>query len=170
MANTYTLITSNTISTPAYTFTMSSIPQTYTDLMLVCSIRSDYSNSSEAQILINGLTSGYNGTLFSGTNGYVGSSQGAFTWSMVMNGSSTTANTFANLEIVIPSYSSTTLPKTLMTNAITENNSSSNAFQWMVASRNTTTSAVTSITFQAWQSFINFAAGSSFYLYGIKNS
>lgn len=170
MPNTYTLIASNTISTPAYTFTMSSIPQTYTDLLLVCSIRSDYSNSSEAQILINSLTSGYNGTLFSGTNGYVGSSQAAHTWSLVMNGSGTTSNTFSNVEIVIPNYSSTTLQKTLMTNGVTEDNSTSNAFRWMVGSRNTTTNAVTSITFQAWQSFINFAAGSSFYLYGIKNS
>jgi hypothetical protein len=171
---TYQLIASTTVVTPAYSVTMSSIPSTYTDLLIVASMRSDYSGSSEGQFLINSITSGtYSGKLLTGNgssvNSYSSSSAGAATWGLVINGSASTSNTFSNVQIYMPNYSSTTSAKSFSIEGVTENNGTS-ALTWLVASGNTTTAAINSITFQAWQSFINFVAGTTFYIYGISNA
>jgi hypothetical protein len=172
MANTYTLIASTTVSTPAFSVTMSSIPATYTDLLIVASMRTDYSGSSEGQFLINGLTSGYHSKLMVGDGTtpafYSNSSLTAATWGLVLNGSGSTSNTFSNHQINILNYSSTTVTKSYTVDGVTENNGA--ALTWLVQGGNSTTAAVSSITFQAWQSFINFVAGTTFYIYGIKNS
>ena len=174
MAITYQLISSFTVATPAHSVTMSSIPATYTDLLVVASMRTDYSESSEGKFLLNNITTGtYNGRLLVGdgsvANSYPAPGAAAATWGLVLNGSGTTTNTFSNVEIYMPNYSSTTLEKCFSITGVTENNATS-ALTWMVGSRNTTTGATNSITFQAWQSFINFVAGTTFYIYGIKNS
>jgi hypothetical protein len=174
MANTYTLISSFTVSTPAFSVTMSSIPATYTDLLIVASMRSDNSSSSEGQFLINGLTSGYYSKLLAGDgttpNFYSNSSLSAATWGLTLNGSGTTSNTFANHQINILNYSSTTATKNWTIDGVTENNGAAQALTWLVQGGNSTTAAISSITFQAWQSFISFVAGTTFYIYGIKNS
>jgi hypothetical protein len=84
------------------------------------------------------------------------------------NTSNDTANTFSNSEIYIPSYT-ISQNKPISGFFVTENNSTAAD----AASINTAaqlwrnTAAITSITFTAGS---NFVSGSSFYLYGIKNS
>jgi hypothetical protein len=174
MANTYTLITSSTIVTPAYSVTLSSIPQTYTDLKLVFSTRSDYgSNAQEVGVAINAITSGYTSRLLysdDGANAKAASTSGNpfYTWGGGMSGTSATANTFGNSEIYLINYTNSSA-KTALTTSVTETNAAA-TFNSLAAHTNSTTSPVTSITIYAWQSFINFVAGSTFYLYGIKNS
>lgn len=174
MANTYTLISSTTVSTPTYSLTLSSIPQTYTDLELVFSARSDYGSAggSEVSIQLNSITSGYSDLMAYSNNGTsvngASASNAFYTWGggMVTNGS--TANTFGSSGLYIPNYTGSTM-KCAGTDSVTENNGSP-TFMQIAAHLSTNTAAVTSITIYAWQSFINFVAGSTFYLYGIKNS
>ena len=173
MANTYTLIASSTIVTPANAVTFSSIPQTYTDLALVFSTRSDFgSGGSEVEVAINSITSGYyskmvysDGTTIAAASG---SSNPFYTWGGGMSANAATANTFGNSEMYFSNYTNGSA-KCVLTSSATENNASA-VFNQIAAHMNTTTSPITSITLTAWQSFINFVAGSTFYLYGIKNS
>ena len=174
MATTYTLIASHTVSTPVHSITMGSIPQTYTDLLVGFSLRSDYGVAHhEGQFTFNSVSTGYAQAFLVGANGstnsYIQSGQSIATWSLAINGGGSTANTFSNGEIYFPNYSSTSVAKSWSTNAVTENNAS-NAAQFMVGGLNTSTAAISSLTFYAWQNFINFVSGSTFYLYGIKNS
>ena len=174
MANTYTLIEARTVASATHSVTLSTIPQNYTDLLVRFSLRSDFNfNFHEGQFTFNSVSSDYSQTLFSsdGSNPstVANSSQGIATWSLVINGSASTSNTFSNGELYIPNYSSTTVGKSWTTTAVTENNATA-AGLWMVAGSNTSTAAISSLTFYAWQSFINFVPGSTFYLYGIKNS
>jgi len=173
MANTFTLIASSTVSTPSYSVTFSSIPQTFTDLKLVFSTRSDYgSGGQEVEIALNSITTGYTSTLlYTNNSSSVGSAQSSnpfFTWSGGMAASGATSNTFGNSEIYIPNYTGSTA-KSASTDSVTENNGTG-VFLNFAAHVSTNTAAVTSITLYAWQSFINFAANSTFYLYGVKNA
>jgi hypothetical protein len=151
---------------------MSSIPQTYTDLLIGFSLRSDYGLvHHEGQHTFNSVSTGYAQVLLVGANSsansYGQSGQPIATWSLAINGGGSTANTFSNGEIYFPNYSSTSITKSWSTTAVTENNTS-NAAGFMVSGFNTSTAAISSLTFYAWQNFINFAVGSTFYLYGIS--
>jgi hypothetical protein len=171
---TYELISTTTVSTPAYSFTLSSIPQTYTDLVLKISARSNYASAGhEMSIMTNSLTTGYaNRMLY--VNGSSSASAAAandkHTWAGGVVGSSATANTFSNCELYFPNYSSTTLAKSMSCDVTTENNSASIGAMWINSGINTNTAAISSLTLYCWQSFINYVANTTFTLYGIKNS
>ena len=91
------------------------------------------------------------------------------TWAGGVVGASATANTFSNCEVYFPNYSSTTLPKSMSADVTSENNGATGAM-WINSGANTTTAATTSLTLYCWQSFISYVAGTTFTLYGIKNS
>jgi len=174
MANTMTHITTTTVPTAAYSVTMASIPQTYTDLMIVVSARSDYGVSAhEMQFAINSITSGYSNKMMytnSGTSVASASASNAFyTWGGAVVGSISASNTFSNCVAYLPNYSSTTAAKSVSVDATAENNGTASII-WINSGLNTTTAAITSLTFYCWQSFINFVPGTTFALYGIKNS
>ena len=173
MAKTYELITSYTVSSATYSLSITSIPQTYTDLLVVFSLRSDYGTAHEGQLIFNSVSSGYTQTLLYGTGGGTGSAtpgtSSTGTWTLNIVGGGATANTFSNGELYFPNYSNTSVSKCWSGTTVTENNGST-AYQYAVAGSNTSTAAISSLTFYAWQSFINFVSGSKFYLYGIKNS
>lgn len=166
---TYTLISSNTLSSTASSVTFSSIPSTYTDLVLRISARSNYGAVGDYfQITYNSTTTGYSDTVLAG-NGSAASSyrNSNATVNEVANfdGASATASTFGNGEIYIPSYTASQ-NKPLSSFAVAETNASAapmavNAHLW----RNT--AAISSITISA---FGIYQSGSSFYLYGIKSS
>ena len=173
MPNTYTLISTTTVSTPAHSVTLSSIPQTYTDLVLKINARSDYASAGhEMQIVTNALTTGYTNRMIytSGTSALSANSANAFhTWAGGVVGANGTSNTFSNCEVYFPNYSSTTVAKSMSSEVSSENNGSTGA-TWLNSGVNTSTAAISSLTLYCWQSFINFAAGTTFTLYGIKNS
>lgn len=169
------LIQSYTVASSTNSVTFTSIDQTYTDLLVKFSLRSDYGfNSHEGNFTFNSLTSGYGQTLFVGDGSSVNtygpqSNEAQATWGIVMNGSISTSNTFSTGDLYFYNYSNTGVAKTWATTSVTENNASA-AATWLVAGSHATTAAISSITFYAWQSFINFVPGSTFYLYGIKKS
>ena len=172
MALTYTAIAKHTVSSAVHSVTMSNIPQTYTDLKVVYSLRSNYSGGGhEGQFIFNSVTSGYTQRLLYGTGSGVGSASpgtsSIATWTLTINGGTTTSSTFSNGEIYIPNYSSTSVAKSWGAEGVTEDNATG-ALAYLVAGTNTSTAAISSLTFYAWQSFINFVSGSTFELYGIK--
>jgi hypothetical protein len=171
MPSTYTLITSNVLASTATSVTFSAIPATYTDLVLRLSLRASADGGPEnVQITFNGATSTYSSTYVQGTGSAAASSrytgQAIIQFPNVINGTAYTADTFGSVEIYIPSYTASQ-NKPLSGIGASENNATG-AFINATAALWSSTAAITSITID--QSGGNYAIGSSFYLYGIKNS
>ena len=175
MASTYTLISSQVLASSASTVTFSSIPATYTDLVLRVSARdNDTGAFQQLRITFNGDTA----TNYSYTNLYgtgssafsIGPATANFNYINFQSSDSNgaTANSFGSSELYIPSYTvSQNKPVSMFsvseTNA-TATNMGATAGLW----RNT--AAITSLTMVPAFTSGNFLTGSSFYLYGIKNS
>lgn len=172
MAITYTLIASNTLSSSAASVTFSSIPNTFTDLVLKFSARANNSATVAVfDVWFNTLgTDVYSNTYLEGdgssfSSGRRSNSVGSMTLRYV-NGGTSTSNTFTNGEIYLPNYNSSTLFKPISTYTAVENNATTAALN-MNAGLGQMDTAITSLTI--YNGF-NFVSGSSFFLYGIKNS
>ena len=173
MANTYTLISSNTVGSGGVaSVTLGSIPATYTDLLLKYSMRTAYSGVSNNTLI---EFNGSGGTAYSlkalyGTGTSAASfsrSSGASTDAGYANGSTATASTFANNEIYIPNYASANY-KSFSVDSVIENNASA-ADSMLAAGLWSNTSAITSIKITDFSSN-TISQYSTFYLYGISNS
>jgi len=166
MANTYTLIQSVTVgSGGAASIEFGSIPQTYTDLVLLCSL--DQSNSSVvADIRFNGLSTDLSSRLLLGNGSTASSITSTALRSYGTNPSDFTASIFSNMTIYIPNYSGST-NKSVSIDAVTENNGTT-GFCSFTAGLWNQTSAITQIALIANGG--NVVQHSSVSLYGIKNS
>ena len=171
MANTYTLISSNVLGSNAASVTFSSIPNTYTDLVVRTSIRS---NSGAAIENVNYRFNSDSATNYSWTTVYgdgssVSSNRSTNTTSsfIIGNGGTSTANTFSNAEIYIPSYTSSTNKPNFFFGA--QENYTSSAVIKMHSNSWRNTAVINSIILYPGLG-TNFVTNSSFYLYGIKNS
>lgn len=170
MATTYTLISSNVLSSSAASVTFSSIPATYTDLIIKTSLRQNAAGTQDSFLIttINGTT-GFTNTWLRGSGSSVISLRnlvGTASYVGQIPGATATSNTFDNTEIYIPSYT-VSQNKPFSTFSVQENNQAE-AYMGTTAGLWSNTAAITSITFSAnGQSFVS---GSSFYLYGISNA
>lgn len=168
---TYKLIASSTVGAGgASSITFSSIPQTYTDLVVRVSARTDrsgftydnirtYPNGSSANLSDRYLL-GYGSGVVSATDTSGLGAAGA-------DGASATANTFSNVEVYIPNYTSSNY-KSFSTDAVLENNATDGR-QGMTASLWSSTSAITSLQIVP-SSGPNFVQYTTAYLYGISNA
>ena len=171
MANTYTLISSNVLSSSAASVTFSAIPATYTDLVVRLSARTDAATVTPGAIMrLNGDTATNYSFIALEGSGTAASSALVGTLNYInigrVDGASATADTFGSGEVYIPSYTaSQNKPVSAVgmgeTNA-TAATMAANAGLW----RNT--AVITSVSIITGSG--NFLSGSSFYLYGIKNS
>lgn len=174
MPATYTLINSNVLTSSAASVTFSSIPATYTDLVLRCSIRSnDVTGNPDGYIRINGSTSALGSTTtLAGTGAaaasYSYTAQANVKLITTLNGSNSTANTFASTEIYIPNYAGTTDNKVVSSFAAQEGNVASPVYITAHAGLWRATTAISQIDY--FPASGNLASGSSFYLYGISNT
>ena len=174
MANTYQLIEAKTLGSTVTSVTFSSIPQTYTDLKLVFSTRTNASAVLvNTQVTFNGSSCGtdYTERLLSGDGSSASSTNiGARAdWLFIYsNGGTSTSNTFANAEIYIPNYTSTTTYKSGSADGVVENNATS-SIAALDAPLYSSNSAITSIKLDTGNATV-FEVYSTFYLYGIKNS
>ena len=172
MPNTYTLISSNVLSSSAASVTFSAIPSTYTDLVLRLSTRTDLADTSvNIYTRFNGDTAtNYSTTRVANYAGGVDSarstSQVRFNQAPWSEGTNLTSNTFANSEMYIPSYTASQNKPLSVFDAV-ENNAAS-AYVIATASLWLNTAAITSIEMLPYSG--TFVSGSSFYIYGIKNS
>ena len=168
MAATYEAIATVTVgSGGAGTVTFSSIPQTYTDLLIKVSARGDANFPNQSyEIRLNGSTSNASGRRIYGNGASAASDTTAYIEGV---GATATASTFSNDEIYIPNYTSSN-NKSVSIDNVSENNATTayavlEAFLW------SNSAAVTSIDLVALnagsQEFVQY---STFTLYGIKNS
>ena len=152
--------------------TFSSIPATYTDLVVKYSARVTASSVAPdgLGLQFNGDTgSNYKYLQLGGTGASTFSNSGtnAFQFGGQLTGASATSNTFGNGEIYIPNYTSANY-KSASADSVTENNGTT-ANQNLVANLWQSTSAITSIKLYDLGG-TNFVQYSTFYLYGINNS
>ena len=173
MANTYTLISSVTVGSATGSITFSSIPATYTDLLVKVSARFSAASVNKALLMkfnSDASTSNYkninlkgNGSSASGGSdeGYAGG------YIAELNADSSTSNTFSNVEIYIPNYLSSNY-KSFSVDSVMENNSTT-AYTTLAANLWNSTSAITSIILSEHTSS-NFMQYSTAYLYGISNA
>ena len=171
MATTYELIASSVVgSGGAASITFSSVPATFTDLLVHVSART--SRASNGDYILLSLNSaqansgrslwGYGTTVVSGT---------ATNNILIVPGATATASTFSTIEIYIPNYTSTT-NKSVSTTSSAEDNAASSqgnsagALLW--SSGSASSGAVTSVTLTG--RFNAFVVFSSAYLYGITKA
>lgn len=158
MPSTYQIIATTTLSSNAATVTLSSIPGTYTDLILVGDSTSDALGA--VYVYFNGVTgtTNYSATILSGNGSTASSFRSTDTDQTLCSVVDTTRSSFvAN----IMNYSNTSVFKTLLTRGgvVTF---AARAFLGLWRS----TAAVTSIS--VFNGGGVFVTGSSFTLYGIK--
>lgn len=177
MPNTYTLIASNTVgSGGAASVAFTSIPQTYTDLRLLTSVRSTTGGAVGYSLLMkmNNLTSSiYSQKAVEGN----GASASSFSQSgidtavrlAIINGTGSTASVFASSDIYIPNYAGSNY-KSASVDTVMENNATT-SYQNLLAYLVSSTAAITDITLTTEPAGgVSFAQYSTFRLYGIKNS
>jgi hypothetical protein len=151
--------------------TFSSIPQTYTDLVVEISLRCNRSTVREVLMMrLNGATSNYSLSRLYGDSTSVGADTVSGETGMIVGdivGDSATSNTFGNGAIYIPNYAGSTY-KSLSADLITEN-AATEASQYFVGGLWSDTSAINSITLYCRNSF-NFNQYSTAYLYGVSSA
>ena len=172
MANTYYKIASSTVGAGgAANIEFTSIPNTYTDLLIVYSIRTNYNGSTDEAILtFNSNTSNYswrmlyanNSTAFSTVNP---PNDGIY--GMQVNGNTSTTDTFSNGQIYIPNYTSSNY-KLISSDAAQEDNQTNTSYLKLTSGIWSNTDAITSLKIGgASGSFMQYSTA---YLYGIKKN
>jgi len=173
MATTYQLISSNVLSSSAASVTFSSIPATYTDLVIRMSTRSDKASwLQEVYFRFNAdSTTKYSYTALIGTSSAASStrvSNDTSATGSVTVAASSTASTFASTELYLPSYlASQNKPLSIID--APEMNNTANFQMEALASLYRSTTAISSIEIGLVGAG-NYVSGSSFYLYGISNA
>jgi hypothetical protein len=165
MASTFYLIEAKTSTSTSLTF--SSIPSTYTDLKLIISVRNNDVDAFDGLYLsFNSSTSNFTGRYLEGT-GSGGQTSGSIARFVgVMNGAASTSNVFSSADIYISNYASS-LPKSFGIESVSENNATLSFTELQAGLWNDTT-AINSVTLAFTSG--PFISGSTFYLYGIKNT
>lgn len=176
MATTYTLISSNVLTSTTANVTFSSIPQTYTDLVLRMSYRTNASGlfGSNPAIRFNSdTTANYSYTNVDGNGSTASSTTESSINALYMQSSDSTGNTadtFTSNEMYIPNYTGTANKPISQFKAAEQNATA--AEMHIFASLYRGSSAISTILIAANSNMVSnsFVSGSSFYLYGIKNS
>ena len=167
MATTYTLIEAITVgSGGSASVTFSSIPQTYTDLVLKASINVD---AGGPKLRFNGDTgSNYSEKLLYGNGSSAASASNSgtfFEWALQ---GINIANMFTSNDIYIPNYTSSNYKSVSVDNVQEANQTSVSAY--LLAALWSDSAAITSITALIGGGGTVLSQYSTFYLYGISNA
>jgi hypothetical protein len=170
---TYSLIASNTLGSATATVTFSSIPGTFTDLVLVVTAATTHTLSTFPYVQFNGDTAtNYSVTELYGTGSAAGSARDTSTSAGWIGFDISISNTVGDHITIsnIMDYSNSTTYKTWLSRA----NRASSALDYQgtdaVVGLWRSTAAITSITVKNRRGGVdyNFASGSNFKLYGIQ--
>lgn len=166
---TYTLISSNVLSSSAASVTFSAIPATYTDLVVRFSVRTNFPDPVDAMSLkFNSDSSAlYSLTAVRGN----GASATSYRFSGAtsintgqVDGDTATSNTFSSSELYIPSYTaSQSKPASIF---FAQESNQTTVYLGAHATLYRSNTAISSLAFTP-NDGTNFLSGSSFYLYGI---
>lgn len=170
---TYNLIQTVTVgSGGASSIAFTSIPQTYTDLQLLVSARSNRATEirDEIHVRFNSNTSGYSVRTLRGDGSAVVSNTGSVSTALSrldMPASNATANVFGSMSMYIPNYTSANQKST--STEITMENNATQSFMYLHAGLWANTAAITSITmtFEIGPLFLQHSSAS---LYGISKT
>lgn len=162
----YKIASTEVGSAGASSIDFTSIPQGYTDLQLVFSLRADNASSSDnAEITFNGSTSTYSYKRLYGSGSAAASDSGSsYTTSAFTTGDTATTNTFGNGTLYIPNYAGST-NKSFSVDAVAETNATT-TYAGLYAHLWATTSAITSIKLEP-NGGTNWKQYSTATLYGI---
>ncbi len=162
--STYTPIAAVTLATAESSVTFSSIPQTYTDLVLICNGAVTAGAVNYNCNINSDAGSNYSRTFMSGTGSAAQSNRASNLTTMVLNDYGYLDTTFRTNNIAyFMNYSNTTTYKTVLSRANnSDNGTSANVNLW----RNI--NAITSIQISPTSS--TFISGSTFALYGISSA
>lgn len=164
MPNTMTLIASSTVGAGgAASIDFTSIPSTYTDLVLrmSVSIGSAGGTAQAMYITINGSTSTFTGRYLYGD----GATPASGVLARYVGSVNNSSPAFNNMDIYLPNYAGST-NKSFSVDNVTERNATS-ADANLIAGLWATTSAITSLSVAASASFVQYSTA---YLYGVKNA
>jgi hypothetical protein len=165
---TMTALATTTLGSSTGTITFSAIPQTYTDLKIVISARTDaVATTGSTAITFNGDSSAIYARIYLQGNGSATTSvsnTGAVSIGTINAvGASATADTFSNVDIYIPNYVSSNY-KTVSIDAVSENNATLGT-QRIMTGIWSSASPITSITLTSASS--NFVQYTTATLYGV---
>lgn len=163
MPSTYTPIASTTLGTNSASVTLSSIPSTYTDLVLVCNLTANTTPLNMGIRFNSDTSSLYSGTTLGGTGSSAASTRYSGTLIGEIYASTGTVSGNQIFIMNIMNYSNTTTFKT----ALTRFNSASYGTEAQ-ANLYRSTSAINSVTVLAQSD--SYKAGSTFTLYGVKSA
>ena len=167
MASTYELIASYTASSSVSSIDFTSIPATYTDLIIKTSLRSDYASSNDwVKVSFNSVTTNLSQRNLYGSGSAAASSSDTAIYAGI-DGASATSSTFGNTEIYIPNYAISQY-KSLSMDSVSENNATA-ARADLVAGLWSSTSAISAIKLAPYVGTV-FLQYSTAYLYGVKNA
>jgi hypothetical protein len=167
MANTFELISSYAATGSVSSISFTSIPSTYTDLVLKVSARTTHLSDDAVVIKFNGSSSTYSMRRLDGNGSSASSDNNTTNIRGVTNDAGKTASTFGSWEIYIPNYAGST-NKSASLDAVSENNATAASAQ-LVAGLWSTTSAITQIDLTSFNA-ANFVIYTTAYLYGVKNA
>jgi hypothetical protein len=171
MANTYVAIQTVTVGSGGQaSIEFTSIPATYTDLLVKLSARSSRSAAISEEFLLtfNSTTANYSERQLRGDGASVISQSfsGASIQQVAQPGAGATASTFGNWEFYIPNYAGSN-HKSISLDGVTENNATT-AYAYLEAGRWADTAAITSIKISAGAYLaVEYSTAT---LYGIKSS
>lgn len=160
-----TLISSVTVGAGgASSIDFTSIPGSYTDLVLVIAARTGGTEGT-IKMTFNGSSSTYANILLYGYGSGVGSQSNTLLVAGKAVPSSATASTFGNSIVTIPNYANSAA-KTMSADFVTENNDTT-AYQMLSAGSWTGTAAITSLSLTTPNDASGFSQYSTAYLYGL---
>ena len=167
MPTTNQLIYAQTLTSAASSVTFSSIPQTFTDLIIKYSTRVDFGGDPTLKVIFNSNTSNYSNRMLygSGSSAISGTSSPSYIYGGYACNTGHTANTFSNNYMHIPNYTSNNY-KSVSVDSVIETNATE-CYQFLIAGLWSNTSSITSISIGPLTG--NLAAGSSLYLYGVSS-
>jgi hypothetical protein len=167
MANTYEAIATVTVgSGGAANIEFTSIPGTYTDLVIMTSMRGTDTSFQGWNLYFNGSNTNLTNRYLLGDGSSASSGNFSAGYGGTVAGTNATASTFENSTVYIPNYTSSN-NKSYSSDNVAENNATL-AYVNLIAGLWSSSSAITSVTL--YPQVGNFAQYSTATLYGIKNS
>lgn len=167
MANTFTLISTITVSSAVASVEFSSIPSTYTDVLVVGSCRlARATNGGALNVNFNGVSTNLTEKNMWGTGSATASGSDVGLVALVP-GANTTANTFSNFQLYVSNYAGSA-NKSWSSDFVSENNATA-GYDGLINGLWSSTAAINAIKFLD-NGAGNIDVNSTFYLYGISKS
>ena len=156
------LIQTRTLSTAAASIEFTSIPQTFTDLVLLFSVRCNHTTTADSQFAFNGSTVGFTTVIYQATFPFQ-STFNSGNRAFPIPGNDATASTFTSSSLYIPNYAEIG-NKSFGIDHTRENNTTAATIE-MTAGHWDGVSALTAVRLTVNSG--NFVANSTISLYGI---